>query len=407
MQLSKADNIQSTKLDGQTWLLLVVNGLFIVANAISGTFLGVYIWKTSNNFLLLGWYTLLSHCLMALTFWTAGKWVKEGNKMMCLRLGILISAVFYTIVLVLNTNSVHYIWLLGIIQGIAAGCFWLAFNVIYFEMTNVANRDRFNGLSGIIGAAAGIIVPWCSGLIISKMTGNQGYRIIFILSLCTFIASVIVSLFLHNRKTEGTYEWTMLSQVLGEADTPWRSVFAALAAQGMRESVFGIMIALLVYIQTGSELRLGNFTMITSLVTFISFYIVGKWLKPKWRRGGMLLGTIGLSLAILALFIGYSYKVLLVFGIGTALFMPLFTIPMTSSVFDLIGSTDASVRNRVEFVVIRELGLNAGRILSILLFLLTFSINQSPLVINCFLLIIGSFPIISWLFMQRQLKSTF
>lgn len=403
MQFSKADDIHTAKLDGQSWLLLMVNGLFIIANAISGTFLGVYIWKASKSFLLLGWFTLLTHCLMALTFWIAGKWVKEGNKMMCLRLGILLSAVFYAIVLLLKTNAVHYIWLLGIVQGMAVGFFWLAFNVIYFEMTNAANRDRFNGLSGVISSITGIVVPWCSGLIISRMAGDLGYRIIFLLSLCVFVTGVIVSFFLRNRKTKGTYIWTMLSRVLGESDTPWRPVFAALAAQGLRESVFGVMVALLVYIQTSSELKLGNYTMISSIVAFISFYVVGKWLKPEWRSKGMLIGTLAMAAVILPFFIGRSYLIMLIFGIGTSLFIPLFTIPMTTTVFDLIGANEKSVHQRVEYVVIRELALNAGRITGMIFFLIILSINQSPFIINCMMLIVGSSPILSWYFMRKRL----
>ena len=75
------------KLDRQSWLLLAVNALFIIASALSGTFIGVYLWKASHNFAVLGWFTLLTHFCMAVTFWTAGYWVKKGHKMMCFRLG--------------------------------------------------------------------------------------------------------------------------------------------------------------------------------------------------------------------------------------------------------------------------------------------------------------------------------
>jgi len=403
MQTSNAGSGGASRLDGQTRLLLAVNGLFLTANALSGTFLGVYIWKASGNYMLLGWYTLLTYCTMALTFWVAGNWVKEGDKMISLRIGIGVSACFYAIVLLLGKSAVHYIALLGIVQGLAVGFFWLAFNVIYFEMTNAGNRDRFNGLSGVIGSLAGIFAPWCSGLLISRMAGDRGYRIIFMMSLGIFVAGVVASFFLRNRRTKGEYDWTMPAQTLRQADTPWRPVYAALAAQGLRESVFGVMVGLLVYIQTGSELKLGNFALITSTVAFISFYAAGKWLKPAWRRGGMLIGTIAMTAVILPLFFGVGFVTMLLFGIGTALFIPLFTIPMTSAVFDLIGADERSARQRVEFVVLRELALNTGRVLGMLVFLTTLSISKSPFVINCMMLAVGGAPILSWLFMRRRL----
>ncbi|WP_372663522.1 MFS transporter [Cohnella sp.] len=391
------------RLDKQTLLLLVVNGLFITANALSGTYLGVYIWKASNNFTLLGWFTLLSHLFMAMTFWIAGNGVKEGNKMIFLRLGIGVSAVFYSIVLLLGKGAFHYIWLLGIVQGVAIGFFWLSFNVIYFEVTNADNRDRFNGWTGVIGSLVGMIVPWCSGYVISRMAGESGYRVIFMISFGIFLAGIAVSFWLHNRKAEGNYDWRMPIRIMKLRQTPWRPVIGALVAQGLRESVFGVMIGLLVFIQTGSELSLGNFALITSAVGFISFYATGKWLKPAWRKRGMLVGTVMITGVIVPFFFGVSYTTLLIFGIGAALFMPLYTIPMTSSVFDLIGKDEDSARQRVEYVVMRELALNVGRITGMIIFIVTLSFSRAPLVINYMLLLVGSSPLLSWLFMRNRL----
>jgi YQGE family putative transporter len=235
------------------------------------------------------------------------------------------------------------------------------------------------------------------------MTGESGYRIVFMISLGIFVVGIGVSFFLHNRKTEGNYEWLLPFRILKKRQTPWRPVFGALAAQGLRESVFGVMIGLLVYIQTGSELSLGNFALITSTVGFISFYATGKWLKPVWRRSGMLIGTIVMTAVIVPFFFGVSFTTLLIFGVGAALFIPLYTIPMTSAVFDLIGMDEDSARERVEYVVMRELALNAGRITGMVIFIVTLSFSKAPLVINCMLLVIGSAPLLSWLFMRNRL----
>lgn len=391
------------KLDRQTLLLLAVNGLFITANALSGTYFGVYIWKASKDFMQLGWFTLFSHLFMAITFWIAGNGVKEGNKMIVLRLGIGVSAVFYASVLLLGDKAVHYVWLLGIVQGMATGLFWLAFNVIYFEVTNADNRDRFNGWTGVMGSLVGMIVPWSSGYLISRMTGETGYRVIFMISFGIFVTGIGVSFFLRNRKTEGQYDWRLFYRLLNHPNTSWRPVLRALAAQGIRESVFGVLIGVLIYVQTGSELQLGNYALITSAVGFVSFFATGKWLKPAWRNKGMQVGVIALTVVILPLFFGVSFTTLLIFGVGAALFFPLYTLPMTSTVFDLIGRDENSVRQRVEYVVARELALNVGRIAGMVIFMGTISVSREPMVMNCLLLLAGSSPLLSWLFMRNLL----
>lgn len=401
--MPKSNDSGKGRLDKQTRILLLVNGLFVTASVLSGTFLGIYIWKAAHDFVLLGWFTLLSHVMMALTFWTAGYWCKRGRNGTCLRVGVAVSAAFYGLVLLLGQQAVQYVWLLGLVQGLAIGLFWLGFNIVYFEATDAGNRDRFNGLAGVIGSLVGMAAPWCSGFLISRMEGETGYRIMFAVSVGIFVAGACVSFWLHNRKPQGRYDWRLPLRIWTLPDTPWRPVLGALMAQGFRETVFAVMIGLLVFIRTGSEMKLGNYSLITQLVAFAAFFAAGRWLKPAWRSRGMLIGAIALTAVILSLFFGTHYAPMLAFGIGTALFLPLFIIPMTSSVFDLIGTHEESVRQRVEYVVLRELALNAGRITGMAVFIVTLSISREPTVIHWMMLLVGSSPVLSWFFMRRRL----
>lgn len=400
---AKTSGTGKGRLDKQAILLLAVHALFAIANALSGTFVGVYLWKAKNDYTVLGWFTLSTHVAMAITFWLAGKWVKEHNKMNCLRAGVSVSACFYMIVLWLGISSVNYIVWLGMVQGISTGLFWVAFNVVYFEVTDPDNRDRFNGWTGLLGAGAGIIAPWISGMLIVSLGGVSGYRLIFSISLGIFIVGVIVSFFLKKRKVEGTYEWFLPVRCLSQSDTPWKRVSLALVAQGFREGVFGFMIGLLVYISTSSEASLGNFVLITSAVSLLSFWTAGRFIKPKHRKWAMLTGAVIVVAVIVPFFWKLNFMTLLIFGVGSALFFPLYSIPMVSSVFDLIGSNEKSAKQREEYVVLRELALNTGRILGVILFITVISWNRTPLAINVLMLVIGSSPLFSWFFMRRQL----
>lgn len=391
------------KLSRQALLLLAVNALFAVANALSGTFVNVYIWKIKNDFTLIGWFAVVHQLTMAVTFWLAGKWVKEYNKMNALRVGVAVSALFYGLVLLLGTQAVYYIPLLGIVQGISSGLFWLAFNVVYFEVTDPGNRDRFNGLAGFLGSIAGMIAPWVSGFVITRMEDTSGYRIIFSVSLGVFILGAILSFFLHKRKALANYDWFGGFRSLREAGGPWRTVSLAMVAQGLREGIFGFMIALLVYISTQNEMKLGSFSLVTSAVALCSFWLAGRLLKPKYRKWGMFVGAVMMSVVILPLFWQVNYGTLLAFGIGAALFFPLYSIPGVSVVFDIIGQNDESAKKRVEYVVFRELCLNTGRLISTIAFIIVISQSTAPLVVNSLLLIFGSSPILVWFLMRERL----
>ena len=123
-------------LSKQAVILLMVNGLFVTSNALSGTFVNVFLWKAKNDFSMIGWFAFAHQLFMAFAFIIAGKWVKEHNKMNSLRLGVMLSAVFYLLVLLLKQRAISYVFVLGAVQGMGAGFFWIAFNVVYFEVTS-------------------------------------------------------------------------------------------------------------------------------------------------------------------------------------------------------------------------------------------------------------------------------
>lgn len=390
----------------QSILLLGVNGLFALAGALSGTFLNVFLWKSRPDYAMLGWFTISQQLAIGITFWLAGKWVKEHNKMSALRLGTALSGMFYMLVLWTGKSAVDWIWPLGLLLGCALGLFWIAFNVVYFEVTDRENRDLFNGWVGLLGSMTGIVGPWFSGLIISRMADNTGYRLIFTVSLVIYIIAVIFSFFLKKRKVSGTYCWLESIRQLSTPKSPWRPLSMGLFAQGVREGVFAFLIALLVYLATSQEYKLGQFSLITSAVALASYWAAGKWFKPHYRSKGMFTGSVLLLLVLLPLLWKVTYGTLLFMGIGSAIAMPLYILPMISAGFDMMGTSGENVEKRVELVVLRELSLMCGRLFGLTVFMITVLNSPSTKVLIWLIIILGAFPLIGWMFMRKLLINT-
>ncbi|MGG6312483.1 MFS transporter [Paenibacillus macerans] len=391
------------QLNSQSILLLMVNGLFVLAGALSGTFLNVYIWKVKPDFNLIAWFTFSQQITLGLTFWIAGKWVKERDKMIFLRLGIIVSGIFYLLVLWTGKHTVDYIWPLGLLFGSGSGLFWLAFNVVYFEVTDIETRDRFNGWVGILGSMIGIGGPWISGWLISAKHGEAGYRLIFTISLIVYGVGILLSFWLKKRKRGRRYSWLEPVRRLREG-SPWRQAAPASAAHGLREGVFSFLINLLIFISTSAEWRIGQFSLITSLVSLVSFWAAGKWMKLSSRYYGMLIGAVLITAVTGPLLWKVNYGTLMFMGIGTSLFLPLYLIPVTSSVFDLIGNSEESVEQRVELIVLRELSITVGRIAGTLLFILVYSLYPHMRTITWLMFGLGAAPVLSWLTLRKWLK---
>ncbi|WP_106766610.1 MFS transporter [Paenibacillus faecalis] len=391
--------------DRQAVLLLAVNGMFVLAGALSGAFLNVYLWKSRQDYMMIAWFTVAQQIALGLTFWIAGKWVKEGNKMNTLRLGIAVAGLFYLFILATGQNAIHYIWPLGLLLGTSLGLFWLAFNVVYFEVTEADNRDWFNGWVGLLGSMTGILGPWISGWLITLLSGERGYRLIFTMSMVIFGLTVLLSFFLKKRKVSGKYNWTEGINRLKETDGIWRLAMGGLVMQGVREGVFSFLIYLLVYSATSQEARLGQFMLITSAVSLVSYWAAGKWFKPDFRSYGMLAGAVIMLLVILPLLWRVNYTTLLIFGVGTSLFIPLYMLPAIAVSFDLMGTSRKNAEKRVELVVVREICLMLGRIAGLLIFIAVLSFRQDPLTVTLLLLVLGMSPIGAWVFMRKLMKS--
>jgi YQGE family putative transporter len=351
---------------------------------------------------MIAWFTLVSYVITALTFWLAGKWVKQHNKMNCLRSGVACSATFYVSMLWLGDRSADYWFGLGSLQGVSSGLFWLAFHVLYFEVTDRENRDQFNRYSGLLTSLSSMIAPWISSLLITKLDDQTGYRCIFFISLCTFLVGVAISFFLKKRPCHGQYDWLFVWKSMTTSHTTWRPICAAIVAQGLREGVFSFSIGLLVYMYAARESSVGNYMLVTALLSFFSFWAIGKWLTPAQRDTSMLIGVTLLTASLIPLLWQRNEVAIWIFGIGTAISYPLYSMPMLASVFDWIGQRPTSVEQREEYVVMREIALNAGRVTGIVLLLLVLAWTDARTIPSAVLVILGCAPWLSWLFLRTS-----
>ncbi|MCM3746811.1 MFS transporter [Paenibacillus pasadenensis] len=393
-------------LRGQPLLLLAVLTMFNSANALSGVFIPVYLFKAQQSYVLIGWYSLLQYAAGGLTVWIAGAWVKKKGLVHSLRAGLALSGIFYLCVLLLGIKAAAWAAPLGLLSGIASGFFWLAYNVLYFEITEKDNRDAYNGMAGMMASAVGMAAPFLSGLIIGMSRGNSGYTIIFSLSLALFTAAAWTSAGIRKRAPQGSYKWSFPVQELRDCGSPWRVFSPAIVLQGVRDGVFLFVLGLAVYAATGEEQKVGTFYLVSSLAAMAAFWICGRWLKPSRRKTAMLAGTLLLAGAVAPLLGGMSYFNLMLLGIGTSLFAPLYMIPMTSSVFDLMGRNDEAVKNRVELTVLREAALTLGRLAGTGAFLfIAAGTAAGERSFAWLLLALGSAPIAGWWWIRNKLNT--
>src|SRR5690625_3113691 len=204
-------------------LLLTIGGLYSLGIFLSNTFVNVYLWRQSNDFITIGLYNLAIFVFQPITFIVAGKLAKKIDRIIVLRLGVIFLSFFFLTVLIIGKHAATFNILLGCLLGIGYGFYWLAFNVLTFEITEPETRDFFNGFMGGLESLGGMVGPLLAGIIISKMTTHIGYMTVFSISLGLFVLAVVSSFFLKRRKASGKYELKKVFQRF-LPDANWRNV---------------------------------------------------------------------------------------------------------------------------------------------------------------------------------------
>ncbi|TMW73808.1 MFS transporter [Alteribacter natronophilus] len=378
-------------------LLLLIGGLYSLGIALSNTFVNVYLWKQSGEYVDIALYNLAVVVLQPLTFILAGRWAKKIDRVVVLRLGVISLSVFFTTVLIMGENAGKYLLILGGLLGIGYGFYWLSFNVLTFEITEPETRDFFNGFLGILTSFAGMIGPIGAGFIITHMDKLTGYRVIFAISLGLFLLAVVLSFFLNRRSAEGGYHLKDIWH-LRKKDRNWKSILHAHFFQGLREGTFIFLIVVWIYVATGSELALGTYGLVASAVAFVCYYLTGRFIKPGLRKRAILIGGLILYAAIFLIIFELNFTLLLTYGVVVSIAYPLLLVPYVSLTYDVIGNGWKAAEMRVEYIVVRELFTNFGRIVSILMFIGAVLLLGEKTGIPIVLLILGAgHTIIYWI----------
>jgi YQGE family putative transporter len=116
-------------------------------------------------------------------------------------------------------------------------------------------------------------------------------------------------------------------------------------------------------------MALGTYGLINSGISFVAYFFVSRMLKKEYRMKAILFGGVLLFLSMFLIVFDLSYYRLLMYASVIAVAYPLLLVPYMSLTYDVIGRGWKAAEMRIEYIVVKEVFLNMGRVVSILLFL--------------------------------------
>ena len=354
-----------SRLGKQAVTALIIHCCFQFGASMSGLFLNLYLWRLTQDLAVNGIYNIVVFLFSPLAFALGGWIAKRRDRMVTYRLGIVMIAVFYLMVVIAQEHvAQYYIWF-AIFNGVAAGFYWTGYLVIQYDVSTEANRIRFLAINMVVFNASGLAGPALAGFIIQRSEGLQGYIIIFSLAFIMFLIAAFVSFRIPMVASHHKAYYLKFMGLVMNKNRRWLKALYSFFVLGLFQGIMLFLPNIMLYQTVGREDWVGYLGVFFSSLTVATGYVISRKAQKEQVRKYVLFSTTGVVIGSALLLFQVAFWSVAVFMILFSICNPLAVNTLTSYYYRLIGTLPLKGQLRVESVVMREIFLNSGRVISI------------------------------------------
>jgi len=338
--------------------------------AFSNMFLNVFLFKGQSDWDVVIRYNFLTFLLVAPVFGVGSYIARKGRKLWPYRAGLAFSAALFLAMLIFRDEAPRWVDALGVLNGLAIGFYFLGQHELTFDVTTPKTRDLYFSLQQFVASVLRIgAMPLASGIITffrSEGSPDRGYYVLFAVTLGLYLTLFWETFAFKVEERHAPFRlWESLSDHLRPQMRP---VMVAYFVWGLRNGPFWFLLGVLVYRASRQELTVGAYDMLTQGIMLAMTYGLSRVATAQNRGKGLgisaWIDVLGVSLLAWRL----DPTTLLIFTILLGVSGALFQVTFTSYSFDIMGAVGGQGRRTLENLTVREIPLNLGRIVGLLIF---------------------------------------
>jgi len=390
------------RLEPKAWVVVLVSGLYGGADALCGLFVSVYLWVNSLDFGIVCQHYLALYTVIPFFFVLSGWYAQARDRLHVYRLGLAMHAVYYAALLILRERAPEFAPHLGAFLGITWGIYHAGANTFNYDMTMKGRREYFFGIMHSVIGVFRLLAPPIGGFIIFLAPGDQlGFQIVFALVVIMYITCFILSFQIPSDNERRAYR---IRKALfpPREHRDWRLIMLASSTMAGAYHIFGFLLGLLMFMETGNELTVGGFGSLQAIAGITAAYIAGRIVTQRTWKRSIQISVITLVSAGLSVVTHLSITTLIIFGFLRSIAGPLFAVPHASLRFDTISRTVDDPSERIEYLCAWEVPLAIGRIIMMLTIMtLYYTFPDNNLGIRLSLFLLCSVRILTYLIIRR------
>lgn len=373
-------------------IILYINMFKEIIVIFLGPFLTAYfVGISTNNIVVVSSYYIISYFVTALiTYFLSGK-IKNKFKIQTFRLGIFLSFIYIIAIIVLREKLVDYLFFVAILHGLSTAFYWVPYNLFLVYKIKESKKANFMIKNKIFSSITGIIIP----IVLASLITITNYTLTAIIILILSLIQLILSCFLKQEQSTiyPKLNFRKTFQKLKE----YKQIKPCLIAEffiGMNISsgALQVLLTLLILGSFETEMNLGLITSFTTCITIVTLSLYGKMYKNKNDKKIIYLSSILPFLSLILLFFVRNNFTLIIYNLCFVVFTNILLVIRKINFYTIAGSEIINDYDRVDFITIKEIILNIGRITSYFLLLIA-GLSGNELILN-FVLVILTISII-------------
>jgi MFS transporter, YQGE family, putative transporter len=351
-------------------LLLGIHACFGLATTMSGLFLNLYLWRLSNDLTVNASFILVTFFFGTVSFTVGALLSKKTDRIFSFQIGIGLTSLFYLLVILLQEKTAAYPMLIGILNGTATGFYWLGYLVLIYDLVDNQSRSQFMGKQMAVFGVVNTFGPAFAGLIISKFDFT-GYNVVFTLSLLLFFTGLILSFWLPKDSSPKKPLYLRLLWRFNRRQPSLKQMWFGWLIWGICEGILAFFPTVILFMSVKNEFLVGISSILFGTVAVLSSLWHSKYNHKEKEPYTLLVVWLMYFFACVPMILNMNIWTVFIFLIVNEISKALLGVTYFSFMFRSIKDLPKQGL-RTESMVMREIMLNIGRLLSIITFILLY-----------------------------------
>ncbi|MEW9053783.1 MAG: MFS transporter [Neobacillus sp.] len=355
-------------------LLLTIHASYGLATTMSGLFLNLYLWRLSEDLTVNASFILVTFFFTVVGFAYGAFLAKRKDRIFSFQIGIGFTALFYLLVIVLQDKTAEFPMLIGVLNGLAGGFYWLGYLVLIYDLVDNQSRSSFMGKQMAVFGLVNTIGPAFAGFIITKLDFT-GYNLVFTLSLLLFVAGLILSFRLPKDTSSRKPLYLRVLWRFNRRKPTLKPMWFGWFIWGMCEGLLAFFPTVILFMAVKNEFLVGISSILFGSVAILSSLWHAKFNHKEREPYTLLFVWIMYFIACVPMVLHMNIWSVFIFLIVNEIAKALLGVSYFSFMLRTIEDLPKSGL-RTESMVMRETLLNIGRILSVLIFIALYHYAQ-------------------------------